>query len=98
MGNKFKDLDIKMVDAIYFFNGKIILKILIERKSRQMKSHIKIYYIGYVMVKDLRYIKIENLISVNLLINKINGYIEEDNGTKYLMLVLAVESKDTKKV
>ena len=50
------------------------------------------------MVKDLRYIKIENLISVNLLINKINGYIEEDNGTKYLMLVLTVESKDTKKV
>ena len=34
MGNKFIDLDIKMVDAIYFFNGKIILKILIERKSR----------------------------------------------------------------
>ena len=42
--------------------------------------------------------KIENLISVNLFINKINWYIEKGNGTKYLMLVLTVESKDTKKV
>ena len=49
------------------------------------------------MVKDLRYIKIENLISVNLFINRINRYIEEGNGAKYLMLLLTVESKDTKK-
>ena len=32
-----------------------------------------------------------------LIINKINGYIEESNGNKYLTLVPSEESKDTLK-
>ena len=54
------------------------------------------YYIGCVTIKDLWYMKTG---SVNFLylINKINGYIEERNRNKYLVLVPADESKDTLK-
>ena len=34
---------------------------------------------------------------LNLTINKINGYIEESNGNKYLTLIPTDESKDTLK-
>ena len=56
-----------------------------------------IYYIGYVNVKDLKYIKINHVNPLYLIINKINGFIEEGNGNKYLTLVPTNESKDTLK-
>ena len=52
------------------------------------KSHkdINIYYIGYITIKS--YGDCENIHSVNplyLIINKAYGYIEEKNGSKYLV-------------
>ena len=50
------------------------------------------------MVEDCSY---ATIISVNLLCltnDRVNGYIEESNGNKYLMLAPTGESKDTKKV
>ena len=47
--------------------------------------------------KDLRYVKIKSVNPLNLIINKINEYIEETNGSKYLALVRTNESKDTLK-
>ena len=44
--------------------------------------------------KDLRYVKIKSVNPLNLIINKINEYIEETNGSKYLALVRTNESKD----
>ena len=49
------------------------------------------------MVKDLRYVETNSVNPLYLIINKINGYIEESSGNKYLMLVPAYESKGTLK-
>ena len=47
-----------------------------------MKSDTKYsYYTGYETVKDLRYVKINSVNPLYLVINKINGYFEESNGT-----------------
>ena len=61
-------------------------KIKIDEKPYK---NILIYYIGYVVMKSVKVLY--------LIINKINGYIEESNGTKCLTLVSAYENKDTLK-
>ena len=52
-----------------------------------MIPNILVYCIGYVAIKDLRYVKINSVNPFYLIIGKINEYIEESNGNKYLMLV-----------
>ena len=65
LGNKIKDIDIKN-RTYYLFNDIINTKnihpnnIKIDEKSYK---NILIYYIGYVMIKDSRYVEIN---SVNL--------------------------------
>ena len=44
---------------------------------------------------NLSYATVNNVNPLYLIINKINGYIEESNGNKYLTLVSTYESKDT---
>ena len=60
------------------------------------KSHknISIYCIGYVTIKDLSYVKFNSINPLYQIIDKINGYIEESNGNKYLTLVPTNEIKD----
>ena len=59
MSNKVKDIDIKN-RAYYFFNDIIRIKffdsnnIKIDEKSYKI---VFIYYIGYVTIKDLKYVK-----------------------------------------
>ena len=60
-------------------------------------KYILSYYIGYVMVKNLSYTKIISVSLLYLIINKVNRYIEENSGNKYLILVPSDESKDTLK-
>ena len=65
-----------------------------------MKSHIKnilIYYIGYRMIKDLKYVKRFSVNPLYLIFNKANGYFQEVNGNKYLTLVPTNESKEKTK-
>ena len=62
-------------------------KIKTDEKSYK---NIFIYYIGNVTVKNLRYVKInKNVNPLYLIIHEINGYIEESNGNKYFILILA---------
>ena len=56
-------------------------------------KHIFVYHTGYVTVKNLRYIEINSVNLLYLMINKINVYTEESNGNKYLMLIPTNESK-----
>ena len=58
-------------------------KIKIDEKSYK---NILIYYIRYVMIKGLRYVKINSFNPLYFIIDKINGYIEESNENKYLKL------------
>ena len=67
------------------------------KKDEKTYKIILIYYIGYVRVKDLRYIKNDCVNTLCVIINKINGYTEESNGNKYLEFPL-MTVKDTKKV
>ena len=65
-------------------------KINIDDKS---DKNILIYDVGYVRVKNLKYIKINSVNSLYLIINKRNGYIEKSHGNKYLTLVPTGKSK-----
>ena len=94
--NKVKDIDIK--NRIYYFFNDIIRienfdsnNIKIDEKS---DKSIVIYYIRYVTIKDWKYVKMFSVNSFYLISGKMNGYVEETNGNKYLMLVPTNESKE----
>ena len=85
MNNKVKNISIKSV-----FNNIINTKyfdpndIKIDKK---WYKNILIYYIGYVTIRDSKYVKINIINPLYLIINKVNGYFEEINKNKYLALV-----------
>ena len=96
MSNNLKDVNMKN-HTYYFFDDIINIKdfdpdnIKIDEKSYK---NILIYYIAYVMIKNLKYIKVNSVNSLYLILNKMNGYFEEINGNEYLMLVPTNESKE----
>ena len=59
MSNKRKDIDIK--DRTYLFNDIIKIKTFDPKNIKideNSYKNIYIYYIGYLMIKDLKYVKI----------------------------------------
>ena len=96
MSNKLKDIDIKN-HTYHFFNDIISKnnsnpnKIKIDQKPYK---NILIYYIGYVTMKNLRYVKINSVNPLHLMLSKVNGYFREINKNKYLTLVPTNESKE----
>ena len=81
--NDFFDDMVKIKD----FNPDLLK---IEKKSYK---NIDVYYIGLITVKDFDNVKINNVNPLYLIIGKVDGYIKEKNGNKYLTLV----SKDKNK-
>ena len=55
--------------------------------------NILIYYIWYVTIKDLEYLKIDSVNLLYLNLSKVKGYFEEINENKYLTLVATSERK-----
>ena len=96
MSNKVKDIDIKIC-TYYFFDDIINVKnfdpnnIKIVEKSYK---NILIYYIRYVTIKNSKYVKINSVTPLYLIFNKVNGYFEKINKSKYLTLVPTNESKE----
>ena len=90
MNNKVKNISIKSV-----FNNIINTKyfdpndIKIDKK---WYKNILIYCIGYVTIRDSKYVKINIINPLYLIINKVNGYFEQINKNKYLALVPTNES------
>ena len=84
ISNYTKDLDLKNL-TYYFLNDILNIKksdpnnIKIDKKS---DKNIIIYYIEYVTVKDLKYVKINNVNPLYLSFSKVNGYFEEINKSK----------------
>ena len=74
----------------YFFNDIINIR-------KIDPDNILIYYIRYVNIKDLKYIKISSINHLYVIFNKINGYFEEINGNKYLTLVPTNACKEKNK-
>ena len=56
-------------------------------------KNILIYYIEYVAIKDLKYLRISIINALYVIINKVNGYFEQINRNMYLMVVPTNESK-----
>ena len=79
MGNKSKGIDMKN-RTYYFFDDIIDIKSLERNKiKRDEKSckNILIYYIGYVTFEDLRYVKINCVNPLYLIIDKIDRCSEK---------------------
>ena len=95
MSNKVKDIDIKN-QTYYFFNNIINIKnfdpndIKIDEKSYK---NIFICYIGYVSIKDSKYVKTIDVSPLYFIFNKMNGCFEEINENNYLTLVFTNERK-----
>ena len=64
-----------------------------------MKSHKKYSYLLHCMCDHQRFkiVKINSANLLYLLFNRINGYLEEINGNKYLTLVPTNESEEKMK-
>ena len=96
MSNKIKDIDIKN-RTYYFFNDIVNIKnldpnnIKIDEKSYK---NILIDYIGCVAIKNSKYVKINSVNPLYIIFSKVNGFLEEINKSKYLMLVPTNESKE----
>ena len=96
MSNKFKEIDTKNC-TYYFFDDMINIKNLDSNKIKideKSYTNILIYYNGHVTVKNLSHIKISIVNPLYIIIDKINRYIEESNGNRYLTVVLTDECKD----
>ena len=58
---------------------------------------VNIYYLKYVTMKSLDHINIDNENFLYLIFNKVDGYIEESNGIKYLAFASTDENKEALK-
>ena len=78
MSNKLKDISINN-HTYYFFDETINMKIFYLNNIKideNSYKNILIYYIGYMMIKDLKYLKINSVNPLYLIINKVNGYFK----------------------
>ena len=94
MGNT-KEINMKSW-SYYFFDDMINIKNFdpnLLKVDKKLHKNIDIYYIDYITMKDLDYVKINSVNSQYLIIGEGDGYIEEKNGNKYLTLVSADENK-----
>ena len=94
-----KKINIKN-QTYYFFDDIIDIKnfdpvlLKIDKKSYE---DIDIYYIGYITVKDSDYVKINSVNPLYLIINEVDGYFEEINENRYLILVSTYKNKEVSK-
>ena len=82
MSNKFKDINTKN-RTYYFFDHIINIKNFYPNNTKIDENSYKtiliyyIYYIGYVTIEDLKYVKIHSVNPLYIIISKVNGYFEE---------------------
>ena len=70
----------------YLFDDIINIKKFDPKKFKideKPYKNILIYYIGYVSIKDSKYLKINSANPLYLIINKANEYFEEINKNKF---------------
>ena len=95
MCNKFKGIDIRNL-TYYFF---VILSILIKKIKidENWYKDIVVFYNEYATIKDSTYLKVNSKNPLYLFISIGNGYFEEIDENKYLVLVFTKGSKEIMK-
>ena len=94
MGN-IKEINTKN-RTYYFYDDMINIKNFdpnLLKIDKKLYKNIDIYYIGYITMKDSDYVKINSVNSWYLIINELDGCIEEINGNKCLTLVPTDKTK-----
>ena len=97
--SRIKETNIK-TRAKYLFEDIINIKNFDPNRikiDRKWYKNIIIYYIGYIAIKNIIYVKIKTVNPLCLIIDKADEYIEECSGNKYLTLVSTDKNKDTLK-
>ena len=81
---------------MWSFYGMINIKTfdsnLIKIDKKAIKN-IRIYYSVYIKMKDFDYINIRNVRPLYFIFGEVDGYAEEKNGNRYLILLLQIERK-----
>ena len=62
--------------------------------DKNLYKNIDIYQIRYTTTKDLDYLNIHSVNPLYLVFDKVDGYIEENNGNKYLIFASADKNKE----
>ena len=81
----------------YFFDDMINIKIFdsdLLKIDKNSYKNIDIYYIGYTIMKGLDYASIHSVKPLHFIIDKADGFIEESNGDKFLVIASTCKSKD----
>ena len=81
MSTKSKDIVIEY-HTYYLFDDIINIKKFDPNKIKTDEKSYKnalAYYIGYVTIKYSKYVKINSIKSLYIIMNKVNGYFEEVN-------------------
>ena len=94
-----KEINIKN-RTCHFFSDMIKIKDFnpdLLKIDKISYKNIDIYYIGYITMKDFDYVKIKSVNPLYLIIVKVDGFIEEEKGNKYLTLVSTDKNKEVLK-
>ena len=71
----------------YFFDNIINIKKFsanLSKIDKKSYKNIDIYYIGYVIKNDSKYVNIHSVNPFYFIVDKVDGFIEEKKGNKYL--------------
>ena len=96
-----KEINIKN-STYYFFDDMINIKNfnanfkLIKNRQKSYKS-IDIYHIGYITMKVSRYVNIHSVNPLYLIVNKVDGFIEEKEENKCLNCASTDNNKEVLK-
>ena len=96
MSNNVKGISIKNY-TYNFFDDTINIKDFDPNNNKideRSYKNIVVNCIVYVSIKHSKYVKINSLNPLYLMLNKMNEYFEEINENKYLKLVLTDENKE----
>ena len=82
-----KEINIKNPTYNFFDDMINITKFDLDLLKIDKKSYknIRIYYIGYITIKNIDYLNIHSVNPLYLIFDKVDGYIEGSNGYKYLI-------------
>ena len=70
----------------------------LQKIDKKLYKNIDICYIGFITMKDSNHVKINSVNPLYLIIGEVDGYFEEKNGSKYLILDSTDKNKEALKM